>query len=86
MNGNPFAPGADTDAYVARLLAKLRRGGFPPAAPNAPNRGPRLCPQRTAQKRQLNGSRARRPLCSGQHPPGLRTLHNLRKDEGHHTT
>jgi hypothetical protein len=73
----------DPAAVVARTLAKLRAAGLlrpepapEPAAPEpaGPQRGPRRCPQRNRCKRVLKGPRARQPLRSGQHPPGLRSL------------
>ena len=79
----------DVDAIVARTLQALREAGLllqrqpvEPPKSQGPTRGPRRCPQRARYKRVLQGPRARQPLRSGQHPPGLRTLLASRSGEG----
>lgn len=76
---NPLGP--DPDEVVARVLQRLRDDGLlpqrrPEEPPKSagPIRGPRKCSQRNRYKRVLKGPRARQPLRSGQHPPGLGTL------------
>ena len=81
----------DVDAIVARVLAKVRAAwGLPdrPAAsepkrqPPKAKPAPRRFPQRNRYKQVLKGPRARQPLRSGQHPPGLRMLLASRSVEG----
>jgi hypothetical protein len=60
----------------------LPRRPVEPAKPAGPRRGPRKCPQRNRYKGVLQGQRARQPLRSGEHPPGLRTLLASRSVEG----
>ena len=81
----------NVDAIVARVLAKVRAAWLLPDRPAAsePERqppevrpAPRCFPQRNRYKQVLKGPRARQPLCSGQHPPGLRTLLASRSVEG----
>ena len=87
MSGwNPLGP--DPDEVVARVLQRLRDDGLlpqrrPVESPKTagPTRRPRKCPQRNRYKQVLEGSRARQPLHSGQHPPGLRTLLASRSGE-----
>ena len=61
--------------------ATANETGFDRPAASEPERqppkakpAPRCCPQRNRYKQVLTGPLARQPLCSGQHPTGLRTL------------